>query len=181
MWFKPFQVTNGQPIGDTCPVQHCGCLLPNNAEEEVQMNLRASKGHVYLTRWPDTQSAVRPLLTADLGMICRVREASVWRAAHFYMAETLLLWQIVSPPISQYHKNAVRASLFSFDGCSWQAAINIFVFLFVLDPVCVSSVPTLKWKVFSLSGEHLKTSDSPVLENLEHLKDKKKGNHKAKV
>lgn len=36
------------------------------------MNPGALRGHVYLTFWPVSQSAVMALLTVDLGMICRV-------------------------------------------------------------------------------------------------------------
>lgn len=63
--------------------QDCCCLLANNTEEEVQMNPRACRGHVYLTLWPVSQPAVRTLLTVDLSMIFRVTGASVWWAAHF--------------------------------------------------------------------------------------------------
>lgn len=54
------------------------------------------RGHVYLTPWTVSQSAVRPPLRVDLGMICRVSGASIWQAAHLYAAETLLRWQTVS-------------------------------------------------------------------------------------
>lgn len=79
MWFHQLQVTTGQALR----WQHCCCLLANNTEEEVQMNPRACRGHVYLTLWPVSQPAVRPLLMVDPSMIFRVTGASVWWAAHF--------------------------------------------------------------------------------------------------
>lgn len=48
---KP-QVTTAQPLGVTCPRQHCCRLLANNVEEEVRPNLGTCRGHVDLTRWP---------------------------------------------------------------------------------------------------------------------------------
>lgn len=68
----------------------------DNAEEDVRMIPGPHRGHVYLTPWTVSQSAVRPPLRVDLGMICRVSGASIWQAAHLYAAETLLRWQTVS-------------------------------------------------------------------------------------
>lgn len=68
----------------------------DNAEEDVRMIPGPHRGHVYLTPWTVSQSAVRSPLRVDLGMICRVSGASIWQAAHLYAAETLLRWQTVS-------------------------------------------------------------------------------------
>lgn len=68
----------------------------DNVEEDVRMIPGPHRGRVYLTPWTVSQSAVRPPLRADLGMICRVSGASIWRAAHLYAAETLPRWQTVS-------------------------------------------------------------------------------------
>ncbi|KAI9537350.1 hypothetical protein NQZ68_025206 [Dissostichus eleginoides] len=43
--FHSENFTTAQPLGDTCSVQRCRCLLANNAKQEVQMNPRAHRGH----------------------------------------------------------------------------------------------------------------------------------------
>lgn len=147
------------------------CVLANNAEEEVQMILGARKGHVYLTCWPDTQSAVRPPLTADPGLICRVREASVWQAAHLNPAETLLLGQTESLLVPVKSSASICIQLWLVEWQSWQAAMSAFTFQLPLEPVTSLSLP--------MSGKLSKTGDSPVFETTKQTKRKKK-KHKAK-
>lgn len=176
----------GQPLGDTCPVQHCRCLLANNAEEEVQMNPGAHRGHVYLTPRPVSQSAVRPLLTVDQGMICRVTGASVWRAAHLYTADTIPRWQTVSLLLTVNSRRVQLESLHSalILGKLKQTSNYKYILLFVCSRSCMWSIKSIQWlifshtelKAFSMSGVVLKTGDSPVLEIQAH----KKKEHKAK-
>lgn len=156
MWFNRLQVTTGQPLGDTCPAPHCRFLLANNVEEEVQMNPGASGGHVYLTPWPVNQSAVRPLLTVDRGMICRVTGASVWQAAHLYTTETLPRWETISllVTVNSYRVQLERLySALIYGKFKLKVTINIFILVFVLDPECGLlkaytglSFPILSWR-----------------------------------
>ncbi len=186
MWFNHLHATTGQPLGDTCPVQRCRCVLANNAVEEVQMNPGAPRGLVYLTPWPASQSAVRPLLTVDRGMICRVTGASVWRAARLYTTETLPRWQTVSLLVTV---NSRRVQLERLYSALIYRKLKLtsdykYIHLCVCSRSCMWSIKSTQrlmfshteLKEFSVSGVLLKTGDSPVLETLAHKKKK----HKAK-
>lgn len=136
MWFHQLQVTTGQPVVTRTLFNTAAACWPNNAEEEVQINPRAGKGHVYLTCWPDTQSAVRFLLKPDPAVICRVTQASVWRAAEADTTGALS----ESPPI------AVKRRLFGFIQTNGKKRF-----------VCL--IPS-HWN----GRQAVKTSDSPVYE-----------------
>ena len=158
------------------------------------MSPGALGGHVYLTPWPVSQSAVRPLLTLDQGVICRVTGASVWRAAHLYVAETLPRWQTVSLLVSVNGRGVEFKRLYSGKNWSWQASINIFISAFVL--CCMCSIKTKQSLVYFpikasavsavLFLKKNKTGDSPVLETLDMLerereRERKKRQHKALI
>lgn len=92
-WFSKHHVsfcvkTSSRPIHNCSPhlVTHALCNVvalcwPTMQRRKCGRTSGARWGHVYLTPWPVSQSAVRPLLTADRGVICRVTGAPVWRAA----------------------------------------------------------------------------------------------------
>lgn len=149
----------------------------------------ARRGHVYLTPWPVSQSAVRPLLTADQGMIRGVTGAPVWRAAHLYVAETLPRWQTVSPLVAVNSCGVQFEQLYS---ALTSAKLKLtsdykYIHLCVCSRSCMWSIRGLQRLIFShtelkalsVSGVLLKTGDSPVLET-STLKKKKKREHKAK-
>lgn len=150
MWFKQLRVTTGRPLGDTCPVRHCRSVLADNAEEEVQMNPGAGRGQVYLTPWPVSQSAVRPLLTVDQGMICGVRRAPVWRAAHLYTAETVPRWQAVSLLVPVSGCRAQLERLYSALTCeeSKLTSDSKYIHLSVCSRSCTWSVKHSKARLF---------------------------------
>lgn len=133
MWFN-------QLLGDTCPVQRCRCLLANNVEEEVQMNPGAHGGHVYLTPllcqpiscqasangWPGYDLQGHGGLQFDGQLIyTQQRHSSVERQCPCW-----------SQSIATESSQSISIQLWLMENWSWQATINMFIFVFVLDPVC---------------------------------------------
>lgn len=80
------------------------------------------RGHVYLTPWPDSQSAVRPVLTAERVYDLRGHGGSGLTGSSLKGSrDTTALTDSVPVGGSEYPRGPVGASLFSCDVCQTEA------------------------------------------------------------